>query len=468
MPKTTLRNFTKILWAAGCFLGLQMGGLARGEEPDALTKTILGDWVTNGGFENGGAITINNDGTFTEPGGKAGGTWKWVSKERKSFEVDHGNNGAYAVTLSEDGSRATGKFVRGNLKIGLPVELVRKDALARPAPIAAPPSAPPPPTVLQGTPQEITAELVKLHRNNLVFVNGSNGSGSGFLAKYGTGIFLFTNAHVAAGVQGAGFKTLQGDQVKVGAAAVAVGHDIFVMQSSAAQPFEVMLGVDENAAIGDDIVVLGNAEGAGVINTIMGKIVGVGPNLVEVDAPFKPGNSGSPIIHLKSGKVIGLATYLTIRKFDSATKQPAKDPIVRRFGYRIDSVKKWQPVLWPTFTAQARQMEGIEALTEDLVNFLNNLGSGKIDSSRQTNPQIKNRIDAWLGSRNKNLSPRDRQNVDQNFISYLKVTCQSDIIAAHSQLTYDYFQRQVEEQERGRKEIADIFDKIIKDIQSGR
>lgn len=322
--------------------------------------------------------------------------------------------------------------------------------------------------VLQGTPQEITAELVKLHRNNLVFVNGSNGSGSGFLAKYGTGIFLFTNAHVAAGVQGAGFKTLQGDQVKVGAAAVAVGHDIFLMQSTAAQPFEVMLGVDENAAIGDDIVVLGNAEGAGVINTIMGKIVGVGPNLVEVDAPFKPGNSGSPIIHLKSGKVIGLATYLTIRKFDSATKQAVKDPIVRRFGYRIDSVKKWQPVQWPTFMAQARQVEGIEALTDDLVKFLNNLGGGKIDSSLQANSQVKNRIDSWLGSRNKNMSLRDRQNLDQNFISYLKVTCQSDIIAAHSQLTYDYFQRQVAEQERGRKEIAEIFDKIIKDIQSGR
>jgi len=330
---------------------------------------------------------------------------------------------------------------------------------------AAAPTTPAP--ALQGTPQEITAELVKLHRNNLVFVNGSNGSGSGFLAKYGTGIFLFTNAHVAAGVQGAGFKTLQGDPVKVGAAAVAVGHDIFLMTSTAAQPLEVMTGVDENTAIGDDIVVLGNAEGAGVINTIMGKIVGVGPNLIEVDAPFKPGNSGSPIIHLKSGKVIGLATYLTIRKYDSATKQPVKDPIVRRFGYRVDSVKKWQPVQWATFTAQARQVEAIEALTQDLEKFLNNLfGDHKIDSSLQSNSQIKSRIDNWMASRNKNMSPRDRQALNNNFISFLKVTCQSDIIAARSQLTYDYFQRQVEEQERGRKEMAEVFDKIIKNIQS--
>ncbi len=334
-----------------------------------------------------------------------------------------------------------------------------------PAIVSAPTPAP---SRSNGNLQESTAQLVKDNRNNLVFVSGSNGSGSGFLAKFGTGVFLFTNAHVAAGVKGAGFKTLQGDQVQVGAPAVAVGHDIFLMQSTAAQPFEVMMAVDENAAIGDDIVVLGNAEGAGVINTITGKIVGLGPNLVEVDAPFKPGNSGSPIVHVKTGKVIGAATYLTIRKFDSATKQPVKEPIVRRFGYRLDSVKTWQPVQWPQFLAEAQEMENVEGLTEDLVKFLDALSDGKISSGVSTNPAIKNRVDAWLAAKSRSLSLRDRQNVDQNFISYLKVTCQSDITAARPRMTYDYFQRQLADQERDRKEIAEIFDKIIKDIQTGR
>ncbi len=31
--------------------------------------------------------------------------------------------------------------------------------------------------------------------------------------------------------------------------------------------------------------------------------------LVEVDAKFVEGNSGSPIIHVKTGKVIGIATF---------------------------------------------------------------------------------------------------------------------------------------------------------------
>jgi S1-C subfamily serine protease len=179
-----------------------------------------------------------------------------------------------------------------------------------PAPKATPePEAPLPPGALSA------GEILKTYRKSLVFVSGADGNGSGFVAASGGTNFLFTNAHVAAGIKGAGFKSLEGAAVQVGAASIAVGHDIFRMQLPAApgKPFEVMEGVSEKATIGDDVVVLGNAEGAGVINLIKGKIVGIGPDRVEVDAPFQPGNSGSPIIHLKTGQVIGVATYLTIR-----------------------------------------------------------------------------------------------------------------------------------------------------------
>ncbi len=75
------------------------------------------------------------------------------------------------------------------------------------------------------------------------------------------------------GANGAMFKTLDGTQVQAGSPAVAVGHDIFMMAlKTGGTPLEVMTGVDENTAIGDDVVVLGNAEGAGVINTIKGKV----------------------------------------------------------------------------------------------------------------------------------------------------------------------------------------------------
>ena len=318
-------------------------------------------------------------------------------------------------------------------------------------------------------PYEIS-ELVRDYRKSLVFVTGSNGAGSGFLATIGKANVLVTNAHVAAEVKGAGFKTLDGEEVKLGIPAVAVGHDIFIMQAPpGGKPFQVMTGVDSNASIGDGVVVLGNAEGAGVINSIPGRIVGLGSNLVEVDAPFVPGNSGSPIIHLKTGKVIGVATYLTIKNFDPATKQATRDPVVRRFGYRLDSVKNWQPVDWTAFAAQATEMKRIEALTTDFVRFFNDLAKHhKVTPGIHTNPAIKSRIDWWESQKRGRLSAQDAAVADQNFVGFLKGAAQADVTAARQYITYDYFQRALAEQQKARNEISDVFATIIKQMGTER
>jgi len=448
-----------MLWFLLCVVCGQAGGIARGEEPDALTKSILGEWIKNTTGFSGYVLILDSDGTFKVKNGSGYGTWKWLSKADRRLELTHESGDSYVVIVAEDGTHANGQFVRGeSQKIGKPVELLRKGAPSSFAralsatPTPAPPSA---------------ADFVKANRSNLVFVTTADGAGSGFIANTATGTFLVTNAHVAAGAKGATFKTLNGTQVQIGTPAVAVGHDIFRM---ALPPVEmalrIMSGVDENAAIGDEVVVLGNAEGAGVINTITGKIVGIGPNLVEVSAPFQPGNSGSPIIHLKTGKVIGVATYLTIREFDSATKERVKEPIVRRFGYRLDSVKIWQPVNWPLFYAQAAEMDSVEKLTNDLVAFLRDLGKeGHVTRGASANPAIKNRVDQWIDAKSKRLSPRDAAMADQSLLSFLKVTCQADITAAQQHLTYDYFQRALADQQRERSELSGVFANIIDELR---
>ena len=298
-----------------------------------------------------------------------------------------------------------------------------------------PPVPRPPPAIASLAPAPAgsltAADIVRANRDNLVFVQGSNGAGSGFVAHFGQGNYLFTNAHVAAEVKGAAFKTLDGREVKVGGAYVAVGHDIFSMATvPGGKPLEIMTQVDQNASIDDDVVVLGNAEGGGVINTLKGKIIGVGPDLVEVDAPFVPGNSGSPIIHVKTGKVIGVATYLTIAQYDPATHQRIRDPRIRRFGYRLDSVKTWQPVTWNSFFAQAQEMEAIEKLTEDLGKVLMDLAKNhKITPSLHTNPAIRQQLDWWVSSgRQDSLSSRDPSTADQNFIAGLKNLGMADIL----------------------------------------
>ena len=311
------------------------------------------------------------------------------------------------------------------------------------------------------------AELIKKFRTSLVFVSNQDAAGSGFLARYANGNYLFTNAHVAAEVKGAAFKTLAGESVQTGPTSVAVGHDIFLMQAAAnGEPFEIMKAGDQEAAVGDPVAIYGNSGGAGVIAAVTGKILGIGPNVIEIDAPFAPGDSGSPIVHLKTGKVIGVATYLLVRKIDPTTKQPLGTPQIRRFGYRLDSVKAWQPVNWVTFAAQAQEMEKIDALTGDLTEFLREISiTHHIHSPQHVNPVIQSRIDAFEAQAQLHplMSDQDKANVARDFVISLQAACQTDVSIAQQNLTYDYFQRRLAEKQRDRTALAETFGRVMED-----
>jgi len=346
-------------------------------------------------------------------------------------------------------------------------------SLAPKKPGAAPPGVPAAEAIqtpaLLVTPdiQESASQVVQTYHNSLVFVNGDKGAGSGFIAAIAGANYLITNAHVTAEIPNAQFKTLDGGVVQGGTPSVAIGEDIFCMAMPAGgKPFEIMKDVDTNAAIGDAVVVLGNADGGGVVNTIIGRIVGIGPNLVEIDAPFVPGNSGSPIVHLKSGKVIGVATYVLTNQYDLTTDRQLKEPVVRRFGYRLDSAKGWQAVKWPAFNAQAAHMDSIKTLTDDLADFFRDLAENKgvVTPGRHTNPVIATRIDDWVAARSHNPSPEDIAEADADFLSFLKIACQTDITAAQPQITYDYFRRELADQKQERDAMAKGFKQIIQAV----
>jgi hypothetical protein len=316
--------------------------------------------------------------------------------------------------------------------------------------------------------QQKAAELVKAYHTSFVFVTGKEGAGSGFIATLGKSNFLISNAHVAAGIKNAAFKTLDDAAVPGGAASIAVGRDIFCMaQPAGGTPLEIMQDVGSNAAIGDDVVVLGNAEGEGVVNTITGKIVGIGADRVEIDAPFVPGNSGSPIIHLKSGKVIGVATYLVINDYDAVTNEKNVKPVIRRFGYRLDNVKAWQAVDWRPFYAQAAELQNIDTLTADLFDLFNDMQEhkGSITPGRHTNPVIKSRIDQWMEDRTTRRSAEDENMANANFFSFLKVSCQADVTAAKQHITYDNFKSELAEEQEARDAMTKAFEGIINNLR---
>lgn len=333
------------------------------------------------------------------------------------------------------------------------------DASVSPAGSTAPEPSPTP----SGAPSPEVAEIISSSRDCLVVIEGENGTGSGFVCGLDGQPWLLTNAHVLAGNPRPRFTKLNGTELSLGPASLGVGHDICrISAPGGTAMLEAMTDTDKVVRIGDAVAVLGNAEGAGVIKPFEGRIVGLGPNLVEVDAPFVPGNSGSPIIHVPTGKVLGIATYLVTRKVDPKGDGTVETSI-RRFGYRLDSVKTWEPVDWARFYAQAAQVDRIQATGEDFVRLFADAREKSISSANYTNSQIKRALETFerVAKSGRRMSAADLGNARRALLGDLRIAAMTDINAFDARTAYDYFRREVADEKKFRDDVYTGFTRAM-------
>ncbi|MHA3775383.1 trypsin-like peptidase domain-containing protein [Verrucomicrobiota bacterium sgz303538] len=360
-----------------------------------------------------------------------------------------------------------------------------------------------PETPSTGSETAASGDLVQSHTNAFVLIKGRDSSGSGFICRVGSQAWLFTNIHVMAGMQQPQFTTLDGASVALGGADAAAGHDImrFALSKSPAQPLEAMTDIANNVRIDDEVEVLGNSGGGGVVTSIKGKVVGIGPDRIEVSAEFIPGNSGSPIVHVKSGKVIGVATYLTKRYEEFANGSPSAPPdtnrppqstppprsgfapprppvppssprgsqsgamVVRRFAYRIDSVRAWEPVNWAVFRQESEQVRQISRLTEDVIGFL-----GAIRNRQEPSfltDTLRRPASQWFTSiSSQRLSAADRLRATEGFLRTLRSMVRADVTAAEASLRYSYFRDDLRNEREVRDRLYEAFDTQAKRMAS--
>jgi serine protease Do len=201
----------------------------------------------------------------------------------------------------------------------------------------------------------------------IVLIEGDKGVATGFIANVHDTVCVVTNLHVLGENEKFTIRNLEGEVVGVSVQGIigAVGADIALLRladpTTAPPALEMAENVLQAAKIGDEVVVVGNRLGGGVATQTTGKIKGVGPSRVEVDAPFQPGNSGSPIFDRASSQVVGVAAYAETVPLD-ALGNPAKSSATalkretRWFGYRLDSVTKWEGIEWPKWRSQITQV----------------------------------------------------------------------------------------------------------------
>ncbi|MGE9294872.1 MAG: S1 family peptidase [Puniceicoccales bacterium] len=212
--------------------------------------------------------------------------------------------------------------------------------------------------------------LTPAQMNAIVVIEGDKGVGTGFYCNIRGRDFIVTNQHVISGHRRLTIRNNDGKPVEAGDIYGAIGHDIALISVPKSKGvLAAASNVGADTEIGDRVVVPGNKLGGGVVTQVAGNVLGVGPDRVEVDAKFVPGNSGSPIINLDTGEVIGVATY--VRKDmpenfaeEAALKEDKEEDgsIVRWFGYRIDSVEQWERIDW---SAWQRQFDTVTTFHDD-------------------------------------------------------------------------------------------------------
>ncbi|MDF3059430.1 MAG: trypsin [Rariglobus sp.] len=242
------------------------------------------------------------------------------------------------------------------------------------APTPAEPAKPAP--IIDG--QALTYEQMQ----GIVLIEGDGGgSATGFITKIRDVDFVVTNLHVLCGNKKLTLKTLSGEEIPYMGIFGATGCDIAIIRIGKGMgDLRLATDVFKTSKIGDKVVVVGNRRGGGVATQTAGSVKGVGPKLIEVDANFQPGNSGSPIVNLGTNEVIGVATYSETRRVEvdgyagraqGSTGSAAASTVEKRwFGYRLDSVAKWEAIDLARWNVQGDRLDKFRETSEALLAII--------------------------------------------------------------------------------------------------
>jgi len=210
--------------------------------------------------------------------------------------------------------------------------------------------------------------------------DGGTSQGTGFITTVSGQLVIATNQHVLRGNKSFKIRSAAGVTYRPRAILAATDRDVALLQIDAADALADALPSAKNvvatAAKGDDLIAPGNSKDGGVILTTSGKFVAFGPDRIEVDNPIFQGNSGGPIIHMKSGQVIGIITHMervvlddwaraSFENRQSAIKRP-----IRYFGARLDNLGELKTVNWKTWSGNEERLTEMQTDVMAVLSWL--------------------------------------------------------------------------------------------------
>ncbi len=249
---------------------------------------------------------------------------------------------------------------------------------------STPASSPTPPVTAAVTPPAPgTTPTVKLTDDQaraVVLITGDNGEGTGFMVKTPDGPAIITNIHVIADNPNLKITTNTGARVTVLSMKGASDRDLAMLAIKDANYnyLEVSTDISQTVQPGDEVITPGNSQGGEVMLNTGGKILGLGPERIEFDNPIYHGNSGGPVFHPKSGKVLGVVTEAIkvnttddLDKASFASRNSAISGSMRYFGLRLDTISAWVPIDSDRFQNETAFLDQFHKDSRALDSYLN-------------------------------------------------------------------------------------------------
>ena len=192
---------------------------------------------------------------------------------------------------------------------------------------------------LKSHPPSENLPAVKNPVEGICLIDTEEGSGTGFLFAMEGRVYCITNHHVLGNAQEVKISTANGREFTPLHYEVASDRDLARILLKETPACFHGIGA---AKIEESVQILGNSGGEGVVTFEEGKVIGHAPKVIEVDADFIAGNSGSPVLN-QAGEVVGVATYLKSSGADEDDWVAKKTRFVkaRRFATRFTDSLTW-------------------------------------------------------------------------------------------------------------------------------
>ena len=234
--------------------------------------------------------------------------------------------------------------------------------------ITTPTTPPPPPPVL--TPDQI---------NTLVTIKGDRLQGSGFLLRTTDGVHVVAHLRLLAENPNLIITTQSGTVLKILSMKAAVNRNLVLIavQDDHLKCLSEPAGKDTPAALGDYVIipVLGQTD---LTAAKVGRIINLSPERIDFDAPVDIASNSAPIIHVASGKVLGIVTAQkavnltqTTAKAWSENPVPGAETIVPYFGLSLVNATAWEPLDLAIFDRENHMLQDFHNRTRCLDAYLN-------------------------------------------------------------------------------------------------